>query len=229
MNRTTLHIAAMLLFVIASVMIGGTVTFSDRVALSKATNLNQDILTAYCRYNPDDPVFQAGRQDTYHPTTSPVMDTYIVLLPVVNAKFTRSRITLAKDDQVFIRACGCVQTGGKGKTWKRYVNPTGPNSDKLYHGVIALNNLIIVPPPGTNATCCASSPTIPGTLRISDMIAAQNRGFKFQASKETPLTLGYEDDDYTDNGYGSHDDGTEDQCRGVGGVAIEVTVRHKTN
>ena len=229
MNQTKLHIAAMLFLVIASVMIGGTVTSSDRVALSKATNLNQDLLAAYCRYNPNDPVFREGAQRTYNPTSSPVIDIYYVLLPVVNAKFTRSRIMLAKDDQVSIRACGCVQTGGTGKTWKRYVDPTGPNSDKLYHGVIALNNLIIIPPPEPNVTCCANSPTIPGTLRISDMIAAQNRGFKFQASKETPLTLGYEDDNYTDNGYWSHDDGTENQCRDIGGVAIEVTVRHKTN
>ena len=31
---------------------------------------------------------------------------------------------------------GCCQTGGHGKTWKRYVDPQGPNSDRLYHGLV---------------------------------------------------------------------------------------------
>jgi hypothetical protein len=31
-------------------------------------------------------------------------------------------------DRVTISAGGCVQTGGAGKTWKRYVDPQGPNS-----------------------------------------------------------------------------------------------------
>src|SRR5438105_9059582 len=41
-------------------------------------------------------------------------------------------------DSVTIDAGGCVQTGGIGPTWKRYVNPQGPNSDQLYHGLILI-------------------------------------------------------------------------------------------
>src|SRR5947209_20618807 len=36
-------------------------------------------------------------------------------------------------DTVVVNAGGCVQTGGLGKTWKRYVDPLGNNSDRLYH------------------------------------------------------------------------------------------------
>ena len=39
-------------------------------------------------------------------------------------------------DGVTIEAGGCVQTGGSGKTWKSYVNPLGPDSDKYYSGTI---------------------------------------------------------------------------------------------
>lgn len=223
MNKAGLAVAVALSVVITCAIVLPT-SF-----VSGTTAAHQDSLSAYCAYNPDDPVFKDGRQAKYHPTHSPVVDVFVILLPVVNVRTTNTHITLLKDDRVTIRACGCVQTGGRNKTWKRYVNPSGPDSDKVYRGVIAMDNFIIVPPPGGNAQCCASSPTIPGTLRISDMIAAQNRGFRFQIRNQTELVLGYEDDDYGDNGYWGHDDGTEDQCRGVGGAALEITINHKVN
>jgi len=230
MNRARLVIAATLFLVITCAIVGSTVT-PNVGAVSKAPTSPQDLLKAYCEYNPDEPVFRAGKQVLYHPTQSPVMDIYFIRLPLVTARFTRSGITLLEGDRVSIRACGCVQTGGEGDTWKRYVNPSGPDSDKLYHGAVATDNFIIIPPAGNPAPCCRSSPTIPGTLRISDMIDAQNRGFQFQIRKQTTLTLAYEDGvkDYGDNGYEGHDDGTEQQCRGVGGAALEITVRHTTN
>src|ERR1700761_737493 len=40
--------------------------------------------------------------------------------------------------QVIVSAGGCVQTGGKGLTWKRYVDPQGANSDRFYHGIIGM-------------------------------------------------------------------------------------------
>src|SRR5882757_10841312 len=49
---------------------------------------------------------------------------------------TYPQITFKPGDSVTVRAGGCVQTGGSGRTWKRYVNPSGPNSDRLYHGLI---------------------------------------------------------------------------------------------
>ena len=49
-------------------------------------------------------------------------------------------------DRVTISAGGCVQTGGAGKTWKRYVDPQGPNSDRLYYGVVWIPGITGGPP-----------------------------------------------------------------------------------
>src|SRR5262249_48838660 len=47
--------------------------------------------------------------------------------PAVNAHETSySNILFAPGDIVEVSADGCVQTGGHGATWKRYVNPSGP-------------------------------------------------------------------------------------------------------
>lgn len=77
---------------------------------------------------------------------------------------------------------GCVQTGGTGLTWKRYVDPSGKDSDRLYHGFIQL--------PGRPM------------MRIQNLI-----GHTLDVPPGTPtplsLILGYEDEDegYGDNGY----------------------------
>jgi hypothetical protein len=118
------------------------------------------------------------------------------------------QITFRPGDQVSVSAGGCVQTGGAGRTWKRYVNPSGPNSDRLYHGLIQL--------PGVQsalvhvAGVVAAPVTIPATV---------NPGSAF-------LRLGYEDDNYSDNGYSGHDDGTENQCRGLGNAFVELRITH---
>jgi hypothetical protein len=118
-------------------------------------------------------------------------------------------------DTVDLIAGGCVQTGGSGKTWKRYVNPTGPNSTRLYFGEI----------------------TIPGVT--DGLVALRNLGCQYDPnhpdvctihfSKPTSagyLQLGYTDDGYSDNGYWGHDDGTEDQCKNVGNAYLTLTVHH---
>jgi hypothetical protein len=42
------------------------------------------------------------------------------------------------------------------------------------------------------------------------------------------VRLGYEDDDYSDNGYWGHDDGNNDQCKNSVNAFVTVTVVHKT-
>jgi hypothetical protein len=42
------------------------------------------------------------------------------------------------------------------------------------------------------------------------------------------LRLGYEDDNYDDNGYWGHDDGTGNQCQDVGNAFVEVTIERST-
>ena len=116
-----------------------------------------------------------------------------------------TQIQFKPGDQVTINAGGCVQTGGAGRTWKRYVDPRGANVDRLYHGLISL-------------------PGMPQLVRISDVIGRSLTIPPLDEESHTYLRIGYEDEVYSDNGYYSRDDGSEDQCKGVGNAFIEVKV-----
>src|SRR5437868_5696323 len=48
------------------------------------------------------------------------------------------QVTFQKYDEVIVTGGGCVNTRGSGQTWKRYVDPSGDNSDRLYHGRISI-------------------------------------------------------------------------------------------
>ncbi len=119
-------------------------------------------------------------------------------------------VVFAPGDNVRIRASGCVQTGGVGKTWKRYVDPR-PESEHLYHGLIRIPTAT----PGT------------GLTRIKDVLGqvmvVSGAGLP---PSELILFLGYEDHegDYGDNAYNDHDDGTEDQCKGVGDAQVTIEI-----
>jgi hypothetical protein len=123
-------------------------------------------------------------------------------------------IVFAPGDIVQVSADGCVQSGGFGATWKRYVNPTGNNADRLYHGLIRL-------PTGTKDSALVRIYTVIGrNLRVTGIGVPESQLF---------LHLGYEDDNYSDNGYYSHDDGDADQCKTAdsndGGPAhVKVTI-----
>ncbi len=126
--------------------------------------------------------------------------------PNVRQAITEYRqVRFQPNDVVTINAGGCVQTGGSGRTWKRYVDPTGDNSTRLYHGRVLV--------PGATG----------GMVRLSSVV---NRPLTIpsQTSGELFLRLGYEDDNYGDNGYWGHDDGTENQCRNVGNAWATITV-----
>ena len=118
-------------------------------------------------------------------------------------------------DRVTIQAGGCVQTGGHGKTWKRYVDPSGPNADRLYHGLISIPSVTGVP---------AATGAPPDLKRIAGYV---NHTRLVPSGVKTAglfLSLGYEDDDYSDNGYWGHDDGTGDQCKGFGNAFVIITI-----
>jgi hypothetical protein len=119
------------------------------------------------------------------------------------------QIVFQKNDEIFISAGGCAQTGGHDKTWKRYVDPGGPNSDRLYAGQISI--------PGVTL----------GIEKISNYV---NRTVFVPNSPNLPpnmfLTLGYQDDNYNDNGYWGHDDGTANQCKGIGDAWITIKITH---
>ncbi|MBZ5626165.1 MAG: hypothetical protein LAQ69_46895 [Acidobacteriia bacterium] len=117
-------------------------------------------------------------------------------------------VTFHTGDRIVVNAGGCVQTGGHGATWKRYVNPSGSNSDHLYWGTISI--------PGATQGVMKVSDVLNQTLTVSPGIA----------DADLYLRLGYRDDDYSDNGYDSHDDGTENQCKGVGNAFVTLTIDH---
>jgi hypothetical protein len=112
-------------------------------------------------------------------------------------------VQFCSGDIVTVTANGCVQTGGSGKTWKDYVNPSGPNADRLYHGMISI--------PGSTA----------GPVQLRSVV-----GHALPPSTGGILTLGYVDDDYGDNGYYSHDDGTQNQCRNKGAASVDIAITH---
>jgi len=128
---------------------------------------------------------------------------------VTQPKTEYRTIAFRPGDNVQVQAGGCVQTGGSGKTWKLYVDPQGPNSDRLYHGLILL--------PGITG---GSLVRIQGVVGKSQQVPANiDPSTAF-------LVLGYEDDNYGDNGYGGHDDGTGDQCKNVGAAWVTVRIDH---
>jgi hypothetical protein len=124
-----------------------------------------------------------------------------IYAPVVTRRETSyPDIVFAPGDIVEIKADGCVQTGGGGDgTWKRYVNPSGPGADRLYHGLIRIPT---AQPAGGDLVRIQ---TVLGKLQTVTGTGA--------APSELVLHLGYEDDGYKDNGYLRHDDGADHQCR----------------
>lgn len=134
---------------------------------------------------------------------------------VTKHETTYPNVVFAPGDVLDITADGCVQRGGSGKTWARYVNPSGANTDHLYHGLIRIPT---APPAGGDLvriqTVIGRPQTVTGEgVPLSDLV----------------LHLGYEDNRYEDNGYDDHDDGADQQCKlggpGDGGPAhVTITI-----
>ena len=92
-------------------------------------------------------------------------------------------------------------------TWKRYLYPYS-DSDS-YHGMVYLPN-----GPQGKDTVLFWIEKLKGAYTIPD------------GSPNSVLRLGYQDDQYDDNGYDRHDDGTDGQCVGLGPVVVMVEVEH---
>jgi hypothetical protein len=120
-------------------------------------------------------------------------------------------ITFQPGDNVTIRSGGCVQSGGAGDTWHRYVNPSGPNADRLYHGLITI--------PFATGTLDRILTHWNRTVHVADSVPPGAR---------IHLQLGFEDDGYGDNSYNDHDDGPGGQCKGPEGQAawVELHIVH---
>jgi len=129
------------------------------------------------------------------------------------------KIVFQPGDRLVFSADGCVQTGGFGDTWKRYVRPRGDDSDHLYFGVMSI-------------------PGVFGEIAFRDLFPPNSLISRPVVIPQTPfpavLHTGYVDDDYLDNGYNDHDDGNDDQCKisatNDGGPAhLQIQVTHGTS
>jgi hypothetical protein len=142
-------------------------------------------------------------------------ETWSISEPVVTQPTSEyPQIKFLPLDSVNLQGQGCVQTGGHGATWKRYVNPSGPNADRLYYGTVWIPGVV-----GTSAAAQAKFKDVNG--HTFNVPANANPA-------QTYLRLGYLDDGYSDNGYYSHDDGTDDQCKNQPNARVVITIVHGT-
>jgi hypothetical protein len=141
---------------------------------------------------------------------------------VTEGAFDYKSVVFRSGDTVAIDAGGCVQTGGHGRTWKRYVNPSGPNSDHLYFGSMEI--------PAVSDFGSGSPADILTQTRFSSLIGKPLvKVPNIASSTLATLVLHYTDDGYPDNGYYSHDDGTGNQCAlAVDGGDAHITLTIST-
>jgi len=134
--------------------------------------------------------------------------------PVVTQRAFQYRgIRFRPGDVVTIEAGGCVATANSADSWRRFVDPTGPDANRLFHGLIRIPGQ----PPGG------------GLVRIQTLVGRPLTIPTPLPPGNSFLSLGYEDSDYRDNGYKNHDNGPGDQCRldRDGGPAwVSLTIRH---
>lgn len=139
---------------------------------------------------------------------------------VKDPKTNFTKIRFQPGDRVMVEGSGCVQTGGIGKTWKRYVDPFAPDAPNLYHGLIGLPYL---------TKTYSESPTVSGLVRIQKLIRRTYVIPEIKDDSPEPyyLRLGYEDKNYGDNSYDRHDEGTGGQCSGEGAANVVITITRR--
>jgi hypothetical protein len=130
--------------------------------------------------------------------------------PDVTVSGKKYPIYVYNGDTVYVRAGGCVQTGGRGKTWKRYVKWSLLN--RLHFGQIRIPGVI-------------NSLTDFSDLPVNDDVWSQ--GFKVNTPPSNSIWLGYLDNNYRDNGYWGRDNGTDNQCKGVGNAYVDIWIERK--
>jgi hypothetical protein len=142
---------------------------------------------------------------------SPAIIECIISEPLVTGPFfTYPKVHLEPGDDVTVNAGGCVQVGGHGLTWKNYVHPSGSQSDRYYFGTLTIGQS----PVNNVAFRDAPNGVIHTVIRKAGPDALKPL-----------LGLGYPDDEWDDNGYYNHDDGDDDQCKGIGPAFVAVTIR----
>ena len=157
--------------------------------------------------HPDDP--GAHYQAACHPFPPPgtSRDHCFIIFPTVTQDWTTyPEIQINQGDIVDISASGCVQTGGKGKTWKDFINPKGENADHLYFGLFRLRS---------------PTATLVAARRFTN---PQSFEFRVPTGVAVQFDVGYVDDVYDDNGYWGHDEGNPPQCQSSDRVQVIVDI-----
>jgi hypothetical protein len=143
-------------------------------------------------------------------TPKPGIEVWRIDRPNVKQALTNyPQITFTKGDLVSVFSGGCVQSGGSGLTWKRYVIPVArdKSNDNHYFGQISI--------PGF------------GNLRpIRDAVLSGGIAITQDPGGNASLSLGYVDDNHSDNGYWGRDDGLWEQCRDLTDAFVVVTIQH---
>jgi len=156
------------------------------------------------------PLLAASQEfDRITHTSTAQEDVWVIKRPNVKRKETEyPQITYKEGDRIVVSAGGCVQTGGSGRTWKRYLNPR-PSSDNLYYSSIYIPGMTM------------------GWQRLSEVVGKPKRiPVKAEIGDKLFVRLAYKDDEYGDNGYWKHDDGTDNQCRGVRDAFVVIKIKH---
>ena len=141
---------------------------------------------------------------------------YIAQPDVKSAHRIYAELRYNVGDLLRVEAGGSVQTGGSGSTCKSYVAPQGTDSDRFYSGLIWL--------PGADPSTPAGSEGRIGAVINKDIVISVK-----PPRADDPsycLHLGYQDDNYTDNGYYEMDKGNNDQSNGTGWAWVRVTVTY---
>jgi hypothetical protein len=136
------------------------------------------------------------------------------------------QVSYHRGDSIAIQASGCVQTGGGGPTWKLYTFPRGRSSDLLYHGLVYLPGVWV----WRDGRVTGPNKWTWDGNDVKRVGEATTKGYMAVTNQQSlpvqwlHLWLGYEDTEYRDNGYSRHDNGNEDQCKGVGNAQVVVTI-----
>ena len=159
--------------------------------------------------------------------------------PNVSQASTRyPQVIFNQGDKIKVDAGGCVRTNGgqMGQRWKQYVNPSinpqqetsGVSVPPNIWGAVYAGGLYIaainsnIPPIRNEPFDVAISLQPSGGLTIPGSDSSTQ-------PKHFDLSLLYYDNTFSDNGYYSHDNGTNDQCVNDGPAWVGVTVvRPKT-
>ncbi|MET7656511.1 hypothetical protein [Streptomyces sp. NPDC005486] len=178
----------------ASASATGTAPAAAAAASHPGPSVNRDVRRVPATTAAANVIYSSGCSGTTLPIDCTITE------PVVTQRETTYPFSFLPGDHVTVTAGGCVQTGGHGLTWKRYVDPASDGD--LYHGLI----------------------TVPGaTGDLARLVNVVGRPYVV-GGRGGSLKLGYEDDGYSDNGYTAHDNGTGNQCLNSVNAFVRIVV-----